>query len=64
MKVRYDKETDVLYIQLSNSPVSESDSDKPAIILDYVEAGNIAGIEVLNASDKMKKPMKVEYEVM
>ena len=64
MKVRYDKETDVLYIQLSNNPITESDSDKPGAILDYDETGNIAGIEVLNASDKMEKPMKVEYEVM
>jgi uncharacterized protein YuzE len=64
MKVKYDKETDVLYIQLNNSPVVESDSDKPGIILDYDEAGNIAGIEVLNASTKMDKPLKVEYEVM
>lgn len=64
MKVKYDKETDVLYIQLNNSPVAESDSDKPGIILDYDEAGNITGIEVLNASAKMEKPLKVEYEVM
>ena len=58
MKVKYDKETDVLYIQLSNSPVTESDSDKPGVILDYDEAGNIAGIEVLNASDKNGKTIK------
>lgn len=64
MKVRYDKETDVLYIQLNNSPVAESDSDKPGIILYYDEAGNITGIEVLNASTKMEKPLKVECELM
>lgn len=64
MKVRYDKETDVLYIQLNSNVVTESDSDKPGILLDYDEAGNIAGIEVLNASSKMEQPLKVEYEVM
>ena len=64
MKVRYDKEIDVLYIQLNNSPVAQSDSDKPGIILDYDESGNITGIEVLNASLKMEKPLKVEYEIM
>jgi len=64
MKVRYDKETDILYIQLTNKTVAESDSDKPGVILDYDDAGNIAGIEVLNASAKMEKPLKVEYEVM
>lgn len=64
MKVKYDKEADVLYIQLNSSPVAESDSDKPGIIIDYDESGNITGIEVLNASAKMEKPLKVEYEVI
>lgn len=64
MKVTYDKATDVLYIQLSSSAVAESDSDKPGVILDYDKEENIVGIEVLNASKKMEKPLKVEYEVM
>ena len=63
MKVKYDKETDVLYIRLSNNPVIESDSDKPGIILDYDSDKNIVGIELLNASKKMERPMKVEYEI-
>lgn len=63
MKVKYDKETDILYIQLSNHAVAESDSDKPGIILDYDSEENIVGIEVLNASLKIEKPLKVEYEV-
>ena len=29
MKVKYDKENDVLYIQLSDKPIEESDSEKP-----------------------------------
>ncbi len=62
MKVKYDKENDVLYIRLSNNPVTESDSEKPGIILDYDSDENIVGIEVLNASLKMERPMKVEYE--
>ncbi len=63
MKVKYDKENDVLYISLSNKPVIESDSEKPGIILDYDIDQNIVGIEVLNASKKMERPMKVEYEI-
>jgi uncharacterized protein YuzE len=63
MKVKYDKENDVLYIQLSNNAVAESDSEKPGIILDYDMQQNIVGIEVLNASKKMETPLKVEYEV-
>lgn len=63
MKVKYNKENDVLYIQLSNNEVTESDSEKPGIILDYDTQQNIVGIEVLNASKKMEAPFKVEYEV-
>lgn len=64
MKVRYDKEADVLYIKLSDNKIAESDSDKPGIVLDYDNAANIVGIEVLNASQKMEKPLQVEYEVV
>ena len=63
MKVKYDKETDVLYIRLSNNPVIESDSEKPGIILDYDSDNNIVGIELVNASKTMQQPMNVEYEI-
>jgi uncharacterized protein YuzE len=63
MKVRYDRENDVLYIRLSNNAVIESDSEKLGIVLDYDIDQNVVGIEVLNASKKMERPMKVEYEI-
>jgi uncharacterized protein YuzE len=63
MKMRYDKENDVLYIQFSENVVAESDSEKHGIILDFDAKQNIVGIEVLNASKKMDYPFKVEYEV-
>ncbi|MFA5816888.1 MAG: DUF2283 domain-containing protein [Bacteroidales bacterium] len=63
MKIRYDKETDIIYIQFSNSQVTESDEEKPGIILDYDAAGGIVGIEVLNASTKMDHANSVIYEV-
>lgn len=61
--MKYDKENDVLYIQLSDNAVAESDSEKPGIILDFDDEENIVGIEVLNASKKMQYPFQVEYEV-
>jgi uncharacterized protein YuzE len=63
MRVKYDKENDVLYIRLNNNPVAESDSEKPGIIFDYDNEENIVGIEVLNASKKMERPLILEYEV-
>jgi uncharacterized protein YuzE len=63
MKVKYDKDVDILYIQLSDARIVQSDEEKPGIILDYDEKGNIAGIEVINASLQIPQPMKFEYEV-
>lgn len=63
MKVKYDKETDILYIKLSDEKIEESDEDKKGIILDYSKTGNLVGIEILNASKSSLNPSKVEYEV-
>lgn len=62
MKVKYDKEVDILYIRLSDGLVKESDEGKPGIILDYAADGSIVAIEILDASKKFPEPDKVEYE--
>ncbi|MGD0014796.1 MAG: DUF2283 domain-containing protein [Bryobacteraceae bacterium] len=63
MKVKYDPEVDVLSIVLSDAPVEESDEDKPGVILDYDESGNVVGLEILDASRRMGNPMSVEYAI-
>ena len=52
MKVNYDARTDSLTVILRDAPVAESDEDKPGIILDYDDAGNLVCIEVLDASNR------------
>ena len=63
MVIKYDKEVDVIYIRLTDAKVAESDEDKPGVILDYDDAGNLVGIEVLNASKTINQPNGVIYEV-
>ncbi len=63
MKVTYDAEVDVLRIVLRDVPVEESDEDKPGVILDYDKDGNIVGIEVLNASQRVENPRGMDYAV-
>ncbi len=63
MKIKYDQESDILYISLSDEAVFESDENKPGIILDYSNEGKIVGIEILKASKQIPQPLKVEYEV-
>jgi uncharacterized protein YuzE len=64
MKLIYDSEVDILSVLLNDTPVAESDQDKPGVILDYDAGGNIVGFEVLDASKRMANPMSVEYAVM
>ena len=63
MKITYDPEVDVLRILFSNTPIEESDEDKPGVILDYDKDGNIVGLEILDASKRMENPRAVEYAV-
>jgi len=64
MKVVYDPEVDVLSVLLSDSPVAESDQEKPGIILAYDAVGNMVSFEILDASKRMANPASVEYAVM
>ena len=63
MKVTCDPEVDVLRILFRDVPVEESDEDKPGIILDYDKDGNMVGLEVLNASQRVENPRGVDYAV-
>jgi YD repeat-containing protein len=59
MKVHYDADTDILTVVLRDVPVAESDEDKPGVILDYDEHGNLIAIEVLDASERVEEPRSV-----
>jgi uncharacterized protein YuzE len=64
MRVIYDSKTDTLTIILSDAPVTESDEDKPGIILDYDASGNLVSLEVLDASRRVGLPTQIEYQVV
>lgn len=65
MKVTYDHKTDTLTVILrSDVQVVESDEDKPGVILDYDEAGNLISLEVLDASQRVTDAKKVEFQTM
>ncbi|MEI7979743.1 MAG: DUF2283 domain-containing protein [Bacteroidota bacterium] len=63
MKVRYDKEVDVMKIVFSNHKIAESDEEKPGVILDFDAQGNIVSMEILDASKSITSPLSVDYEV-
>ena len=63
MKIIYDRETDTLTVIFTETPVAESDEDKPGVILDYDAAGNLVSLEILDASQRVTSPSRIEYQV-
>ena len=53
MKLKYYKDTDSLYIDLSGNLSSESREVSEGIVLDYDDKGNLVGIDIDNASAKV-----------
>ncbi|MBN1584590.1 MAG: DUF2283 domain-containing protein [Anaerolineae bacterium] len=64
MKVIYDSETDTLMVILAETPVAESNEDKPGVILDYDASGNLVSLEILDASQRVRLPTQIEYQVV
>lgn len=63
MKANYDPQTDTLTFTLKSGPVAESDEDKPGVILDYDAHGNLIGIEILDASQRVEEARSMQFEV-
>ena len=53
VKITYDKEVDALYIRLRNATPSDSKDIEEGVTVDLDKEGNIVGIEILNASEKL-----------
>ncbi|MBO9360759.1 MAG: DUF2283 domain-containing protein [Thermoflexus sp.] len=64
MRIIYDIETDTLTIIFADSPVAESDEEKPGVILDYDASGNLVSLEILDASQRIRWPDRIEYQVL
>lgn len=63
MRATYNQRTDTLTFQLTAGPVAESDEEKPGVILDYDEGGNLVGIEIPDASTRISNVTSLEFRV-
>ncbi len=52
MKLRVDKESDALYLRLDDSRIIESEEVASGVVLDYNEANEVVGVEVLYLSTR------------
>lgn len=63
MKVNYDTRTNTLSVILKDaSSVAESDENKPGVILDYDQDGNLISLEILDASKRVTEARKIEFQ--
>ena len=53
MKLIYHPDTDSLYIDLSERPSVDSQELSEGVVLDYDAQGNLVGIDIDNASNKV-----------
>ena len=64
MKATYDAKTDTLSIILkADARVVESDEEKPGVILDYDEQGNLVSLEILDASKRVSEARRIDFEM-
>ncbi len=52
MKLTMDKEADALYLRLDDSSIVETKEVSPGVILDYNEAEEVAGVEMVYLSQR------------
>lgn len=65
MKVVYDARTDTLSVVLKeDAAIAESDEEKPGIILDYDDDGELVSLEILDASQRVTEARHVEFEAV
>jgi uncharacterized protein YuzE len=64
VKVSYDSRTDIVTVVFRDDvPVAESDEEKPGIILDYDDKGNLIAVEILDASKRITDARRVEFQM-
>lgn len=63
MRVIHDPQTDTVTIIFNDAVIAESDEEKPGVILDYDDTGNLVSLEILDASQRMTAPSRIEYQV-
>ena len=52
MKLHVDREADALYLRLDDSAIIESEEVSPGVVLNYNDANEVVGVELLRLSKR------------
>lgn len=52
MKLHVDREADALYLRLHESAIIDSEEVSPGVVLDYNDANEVVGVELLHLSKR------------
>lgn len=63
MRIVYDPDADILQITLKDGVVDETTQIAPGLVLDYDGEGQLAGIEIQQASARVKDPYTADHQV-
>lgn len=63
MRAVYDTKTDTLTLMFRAGPMAESDEEKPGVILDYDDKGNLVSVEILDASTRVDEARTMQFQV-
>lgn len=61
MKITYDADADAIYITFRELPVDRTAQLETGMMADYAADGEIIGLEILWASQRMEQPGMVEF---
>jgi uncharacterized protein YuzE len=66
MRLKIDKENDVLYFRLDETEIVESEEVEPGVILDFGENGRVIGIEIFAFSTRTQpeKLRILQFEIV
>ncbi|MCC6005170.1 MAG: DUF2283 domain-containing protein [Thermofilum sp.] len=57
VRVSYDPEADILYMVIREGPVKDTVEAEDDVFIEIAEDGNVAGIEIWNASKNVLEPI-------
>jgi uncharacterized protein YuzE len=57
MRLKIDRENDVLYLRLDEAAIVESEEVQPGVILDFDERNQVVGVEILSLSTRIAPEM-------